>query len=642
MIKGITKIVKSKHILLGIIISCCFFSAFSQERKDSLKNKETITFDGQEFYIHRVKQFESIESISAAYRVSKREMLFHNEQLMTGLTPGMILKIPAVVPSDKTYEADKYIYHKLQRHQSLYYLSKRYKIDLQELLKHNPGLEDGAKRGKVVIIPKDTIFTDAGEKQEKFTTHIVKKNETIYSIAYDYQVEVDSLRHLNSLYTTEISPGMELKIPRPSEGLEIPETGIFDESVLFTEELELYHKMPCNNYSYDYLTIFDIAVMLPFQVEANQYVITDTSDLESLDLHANSERFLELYEGMLIAIEDFRKNGLSLNVHLFDTQKSPSKVKEIIKNGQLEEMELIIGPAYTQNLEIVAEFAKQHQINIVSPLSQKSDLLTYNPYLFQVKPSFETEFNVLAEYLAKFHDQNFLVYHSNKKEEHDLIELFKGQFIEQLSNHAAIETVIYKEIDVKEKNLEQIETTLSTQMDNIVFIPSVYEPTVMDIITKLNSLAEKYNILVVGMPNWQYFSNIELEYMHNLQTHFFDNHYIDYVHPDIIRFIKSFRTVFRTEPSHLSFHGYDFMHYFLSALREYGTYFQFCIQSYKTVPYVSGLQSGFDFERQERSGGFENRNVYLLRYTPDLNILKVRMSENPEYFPEEDEEEVEY
>lgn len=53
---------------------------------------------------------------------------------------------------------------------------------------------------------------DSRNSKNKYRTHIVKKGESLYSIAKKYKISVDSIKDLNSLSSNELQIGKKLKI----------------------------------------------------------------------------------------------------------------------------------------------------------------------------------------------------------------------------------------------------------------------------------------------------------------------------------------------------------------------------------------------------------------------------------------------
>ena len=77
-----------------------------------------------------------------------------------------------------------------------------------------------------------------------------------------------------------------------------------------------------------------------------------------------------------MAINDLRELGISIDLFVYDTQRDSVTVDAIFRKHEMKKMDLIIGPVYSENFDIAANFANEHRINIVSPLSRKKELLT--------------------------------------------------------------------------------------------------------------------------------------------------------------------------------------------------------------------------------------------------------------------------
>jgi hypothetical protein len=62
--------------------------------------------------------------------------------------------------------------------------------------------------------------------------------------------------------------------------------------------------------------------------------------------------------------------------------------------------------------------------------------------------------------------------------------------------------------------------------------------------------------------------------------------------------------------------GYDIMYYFMSGLAIHGSEFMYRPSMHKP----DLLQVDYNFSRTGLMNGFENNRLYLIRYTPDLEV----------------------
>ena len=77
-------------------------------------------------------------------------------------------------------------------------------------------------------------------------------------------------------------------------------------------------------------------------------------------------------------------------------------------------MDLIIGPVYSHNLSIVAAYAKDRGIPVVSPVPlYNNSVLSGNPELFLASSSLEVAQQALARKFGEYPDHNFIFIHSD-------------------------------------------------------------------------------------------------------------------------------------------------------------------------------------------------------------------------------------
>jgi len=129
--------------------------------------------------------------------------------------------------------SDKII-HKVEAGQTLYFLSKKYNIGIDQLRQANPEILDDLiiKPAQVLVIPVEnkTVELDQGG----YKIHVVKTKETLYSLSKLYDISVSELINLNQLESANISIGQELKVGK----LQVNNDAIFEKSANDIEIIE--------------------------------------------------------------------------------------------------------------------------------------------------------------------------------------------------------------------------------------------------------------------------------------------------------------------------------------------------------------------------------------------------------------------
>ena len=104
------------------------------------------------------------------------------------------------------------VIHRVSTGQTLYGLSKRYGVNVEDILRENPLLENEIKVGQVIKVPLGGA-KGAG-RSSTMITHRVRSGENLYRISLKYAVSVEQIRRLNGLQNNNIAVGQLLKIKK--------------------------------------------------------------------------------------------------------------------------------------------------------------------------------------------------------------------------------------------------------------------------------------------------------------------------------------------------------------------------------------------------------------------------------------------
>ncbi|MBI5218979.1 MAG: LysM peptidoglycan-binding domain-containing protein [Bacteroidia bacterium] len=639
--------IHSKNILFLLFLTFfTFISAYSQDEiKVKISGKKS-TIDGKQFYIHTVKKGETLYAISKAYNVPQKDIVMENPDAID-LKPDMALKIPVV--DDK----DKFTYHTIEKGQTLYSISKKYNTGISEIQKHNPAIENGLKVGMILKIPNkvktetkteekpDTKQTEKKKEEKKivaeiksentdiYITHTVEKGQTVFGLLKKYNISESQLKEANpELQGRGLREGDVLNIPKTKTETDKQTTEKTEKetpekkSDTSKKEKPQITNTACEGFDYKaYGKSFKIALLAPFNVAQNRgYVLKGKKKDEEPPVYPKSLKFIEFYQGMLMAADSLKKAGLSIDLFVYDTEKDSAKIAAITRKKEFEDIDLIIGPFYSSSLKHFSDFAKNNNVPIVSPLSQNEDFLTGNPYAFHVNSSILIQITEAANHFSNSKDINYITINSGKKDDSLLTQHFRKKLFEYYNVKFKTDSLKYKEVVYREVGFKGVQDLLDKETDNVIFIPAVGETFVANILNKLNTLETKFPVYVLGMPGWATEDNIENDYLFNLQYTTFSSMYIDYKNPNVVTFLSNYRSIYSTEPTKYSFHGFDILVYFLNALKTYGKNFPGCIAD-DTKINRTGLQTEFNFKKLNENSGFENYKTYIIQYDKEFNII---------------------
>ena len=136
-----------------------------------------------------------------------------------------IFSIPFYSFADNNVE---FITHKVIKGDTLWSISKQYNISLELILAfNNIRNKDSLSIDQIIKIPQVNLSA------ANHTSHIVKKGETLWTIARQYNLTMDSILTTNNITNPElISIGQQIKIPSYKDVTATPEKNVTNQPVI--------------------------------------------------------------------------------------------------------------------------------------------------------------------------------------------------------------------------------------------------------------------------------------------------------------------------------------------------------------------------------------------------------------------------
>lgn len=365
------------------------------------------------------------------------------------------------------------------------------------------------------------------------------------------------------------------------------------------------------------LPTYDIAVFLPFNLQ------NYPDGFEQTDLSKKTKLAVEFYEGILIGLDDLAsRSQININVQVFDTQKSEAEVQQILANGNLYDVDLIIGPIYNAPLKAVANFAQQYQIHQVSPLSPSTRVTTNNPYYLMASPPIETHLAAIYDYVRKsYHNnQRLITVSDNNAKEINLAQSLHNYANTTTQNgegfgYANIQHVVYG----TSNNPNDLEFYLSPNEENIIVVTSFNELFINKLLVNLLPLRHRYPITLFGMPNWKNMKTLEIDYLSKLNYHTTTHFWKDINSIAQKEFNRVYEERYQRQPSQYASTGYDITTYFGKLMKAYGRNLGWYLEEVDP----EGVFSNFDFKAGSAAqyqnqtfslDYYENKSVHILKY----------------------------
>lgn len=118
-------------------------------------------------------------------------------------------------------KGQQFIIHRVEPQETLFSISRRYNVTLDEIEKYNPEVKEGLKMFAELKIPYGDRKGRQSRKEEKTPDtpraqesdyHIINAGETLFAISRKYGISVDAIKEINGLSSNEISVGDTLRL----------------------------------------------------------------------------------------------------------------------------------------------------------------------------------------------------------------------------------------------------------------------------------------------------------------------------------------------------------------------------------------------------------------------------------------------
>lgn len=360
-----------------------------------------------------------------------------------------------------------------------------------------------------------------------------------------------------------------------------------------------------------------VSLMMPLNLSQMDKISTSKFDVEQRGKTSyKSLEFIQFYEGLLLGLEKLEKRGYNVTLNVVDVEGSSDEaVEAAFRSHNVAQSDLLITMLTRQPFEKAAKLAQEAQLFIVNPVSDRSEIVCRNPYVFKCMPSNEARAKRIAEAISNsYPNAPILIVHSNGKNEKGAVAAMTAELEGRNMPYTLFDWAQSSKLTNHLKAGPQPVVISLYNQDN-----SKNRVYVQQLLNKLSAYKSRAPYLFTFDDWTTTYQDVDFAQLQALSYHTFvaDWNLNDGVQKD---FVDLFRNHYSIEPSN-TYAGmaHDIILYFVCGLQQKGTEF---FRS-PTLLSVQGLIQPLSFSHTRADYGFENQSTKLYRMTDfHFNLAK--------------------
>lgn len=415
---------------LILLVALCAYCAMAAAIEPS---NIVVTKGGRSYYKHKVEGGQTLYALSKAYNVSEAQIVECNEGLSAAnLRAGSYILIPRIEPmptpkdgvkeaskQSETTKSGKYLTYEVRSGDTIYSIARKYKISVSVLEQDNPtidveritpGMKLNIRRSESGYTTTEDIERERDKRKAEVAVgvgeHRVVAGETVYSLSRTYGLSEEEFMQLNALRkSSDLKVGMIVKtgIEEAKERVEYKGGDSKVEAIVDVEHDEGVVDSLSAQRAYDYFmsgeqdsAVYVTPAEVTFPPLGRHHTLKVALMLPFHQKGKVSPYYVDFYRGVLVAMEDLKNEGYSIELAVFDTEGDSGRLSDIVAYEEgFHEAQLIIGPVYEAELRYVLGYAEENDIPVVSPLADIETL--QSPVLFQMQAENDYKYDKLAD-----------------------------------------------------------------------------------------------------------------------------------------------------------------------------------------------------------------------------------------------------
>jgi membrane-bound lytic murein transglycosylase D len=189
------------------------------KQKRYVANKKQARRSRYKIVRYRIKTQDTLSEIARRYGTSTSKILRYNRgriKSASRIYKGMVIRVPVKKGYQVKKRRNRTIVYTVKNGDTLYKIARQYQVSVETLKQANSLRNHVIYKGQTIRIPLSrTGYSRATHRKKKsWTVYRVKSGDTLSGIARKYRVSVREIKKKNGLSGNMIRKGQEIRIPQ--------------------------------------------------------------------------------------------------------------------------------------------------------------------------------------------------------------------------------------------------------------------------------------------------------------------------------------------------------------------------------------------------------------------------------------------
>lgn len=209
---------------------------------------------------------------------------------------------------------------------------------------------------------------------------------------------------------------------------------------------------------------------------------------------------LDFIQGAQIALDTLNLRGKHVQAFIYDSKSYAHTVPWLIKNGTLNDINLIIGSVKQPEYQQLAQFSLQKNIPFISATYPNDGGLRHNPFLIIVNSTLRANCQAIFSYLLQLHGSDD-IYLIKKKNDNRIDNYFREINLVDAKPLLKIKTIM---ID-SSLTSNQLKYLIDTTKTSVIIGASLDGTFAQKLADACYPIQKTNKLVLLGMPNWDGF-----------------------------------------------------------------------------------------------------------------------------------------